>query len=318
MIQYEVRPAMRLCFLGTGGSYPTRDRNVVSLALTGSKETVLLDCGEGTQRQLIGSPVHPQRIGAILISHLHGDHLLGIAGLVQTMSLNGRERGLFVIGPEGIANSVERMLTSTMFTPTFVIKAVELEEGAHFEIADLDIDCSLASHGIPNLAFRIRTPMRPGRFDRDKALSMGIPEGELWGRLQRGETVTYRSGDRTLSASPDDVLGRPRKGLTIVYSGDTRPCTSVEGLASGADVLVHEATYSERLAKVAEEYGHSTAKGASALAKRAGVRRLFLVHASPRYSDPEGLDELLKEARSEYPDAVFPNDGEVFDVRPDC
>ncbi len=307
---------MRLCFLGTGGSWPTRDRNTVCVALTHSRDTILLDCGEGTQRQMLDSPVSPQRIAAILVSHLHGDHILGIPGLVQSMSLNGRERPLRIIGPAGTAGSVDKLLTATVFSPRFNVEVLELSEGSRTKVGDLEIDCANSCHGLDGLAFRIRTPMRPGRFDRDKAVAMGIPEGRLWGMLQRGETVTYVSGGTKRTADPGDVLGKARKGITVVYSGDTAPCKAVEQLAMGADALIHEATYTVKLASAADEYGHSTAKDAAAIAARAGVRRLFLVHSSPRYSDPASLEELVREASAEFPGSIVPSDLDCFEIAP--
>lgn len=307
---------MRICFLGTGGSWPTRDRNTVSIALTHARDTILLDCGEGTQRQMIDSPVSPHRIAAILVSHLHGDHFLGIAGLVQSMSLNGRERPLRIIGPAGTAESVGKLLTATVFRPGFQVEVLELSDITRTKVGDLEIDCARASHGLDGLAYRIRTPLRPGKFDRDKAIAMGIPEGRLWGRLQRGETVNYVLNGVSRSADPLEVLGKARKGITVVYSGDTAPCAAVEGLSEGADVLIHEATYSERLTLTAEEYGHSTAKAAAALAARAGVKRLYLVHTSPRYSDPGMMDELVREACAEFPGAVIPSDLDCYEIPP--
>jgi ribonuclease Z len=307
---------MRLCFLGTGGSWPTRDRNTVCVALTHSRDTILLDCGEGTQRQMMDSPVSPHRIAAILVSHLHGDHVLGIPGLVQSMSLNGREHPLRIIGPAGTAESVKRLLTATIFSSGFDVEVLEISKESKTKVGELEIDCANSCHGLDGLAFRIRTPMRPGKFDREKAISMGIPEGKLWGKLQRGETVTYVSDGETMTADPGDVVGKARKGITVVYSGDTAPCKAVEELAGSADVLIHEATYSERLSSAAEEYGHSTAKGAAALAARAGVRKLFLVHTSPRYSDPISLEELTREARAEFPGAIVPSDLDCFEIAP--
>jgi len=308
--------AMRICFLGTGGSWPTRDRNVASISLSHGKRTLLLDCGEGTQRQIMGSPVSPMRIDAILISHLHGDHFLGLPGLVQTMSLNNRDRPLTILGPEGTAQSVARALTSTVFDPGYDVDVTEMVGGDHFMVGDLKVTCAEASHGITDLAFRIETPIRPGRFHREKAISLGVPEGHLWGRLQKGEPVTFRIGGKDRTVMPEDVLGGPRKGIAIVYSGDTAPCETVKDLACGADALIHESTYSLRFKEMAEQYGHSTSRGAAETARDAGVKRLFLIHTSPRYADPSLMDELIREAREVFPGALVPSDLECFEVNP--
>jgi len=305
---------MRVCFLGTGGSWPTKERNTSSVAVTYGRTTVLLDCGEGTQRQMMHTPVSPSKVRAVLITHLHGDHFLGLAGLVQSMSLNGREADLVVMGPPGTAVSVERAIGSTLFTPGFDVVVDEVRDGDRRSVGELSVRCALADHTVPDIAYRIDTPERPGRFDRDQALRLGIPEGPLWGRLQRGSDVTFRRDGRNITVGPGSVMGQPRPGLSIVYTGDTRPCDSVIRLSSGADALVHESTYTSRYSALAQEYKHSTSAEAARVAKEAGVGALYLFHPSPRFSDEGGREELLAEARSIFGRSYLAEDLECVEV----
>ncbi|MCK5773712.1 MAG: ribonuclease Z [Thermoplasmata archaeon] len=306
---------MRICFLGTGGSWPSKRRNVSSIAVSSGSTTVLLDCGEGTQRQLLSSPVSPMKIRAILVSHLHGDHFLGIPGLVQTMSLNDRDAPMDIYGPAGTLEALEKGLTMCPFSPNFNISGHELEPGDTFSIDHLTISCGRAAHGsLPSLSYRINEPDRPGRFNREKALELNIPEGPKWGMLQRGEDITIGSGPDVRTVVPREVVGPPRDGISLAYSGDTAPCDEVEELARGATVLIHEATFADSHQEVAAAFGHSTARGAAALAKRAKVSRLFLVHISPRYQKEEELKPLIDQATEVFEGAMVPEDGNVIEV----
>ncbi len=306
---------MRICFLGTGGSWPSRRRNVSSFAVSSGSTTVLMDCGEGTQRQLLSSPVSPMKIKAVLISHLHGDHFLGLPGLVQTMSLNDRKAPMEVYGPAGSIEALEKGLTMCHFTPNFEISGHELKPGDIFSIDHLTISCSRADHGnIPSLSFRISEPDRPGKFNRAKALELEIPEGPKWGALQRGESVMIGTGSDVKMVEPQEVVGPPREGVSLVYSGDTAPCDEVEKLARNASVLIHEATFADSHREIAAGFGHSTAREAAALARRANVSQLFLVHISPRYQKDEELKPLLDQAAEAFPGARIPEDGDVIEV----
>lgn len=287
---------------------------MVSIALTHSKNTLLLDCGEGTQRQMIGSPVSPLKIDAVFVTHLHGDHFLGIPGLVQSMSLNGRERPLIIAGPSGIAASVDRTLSSTVFRPGFDVEVREMKDGDRLAIGSLSVSCASVDHGIEANAYRVDTPPRPGFFDRAKAESMGIPQGRLWGALQRGEIIRFNESGVEREVLPEQIVGPSRSGRSVVYSGDTLPHNSVIELSRGADALIHEATFSDRHADLARDYLHSTAREAAEIASKAGVGSLFLVHISPRYSAPDLMDEMRKEACEVFPGAVIPSDGECFEI----
>jgi len=298
---------MKVVFLGTGGTYPSKARNVASVAVQLGPDVVMFDCGEGTQRQLMHSPVSFMRIRAIFISHLHADHFLGIAGLIQSMSLNGRTESLMVAGPEGTAHTITGMLRLGYFTSQFAVMPADLTPGQVVEFDTFVVRSAEASHTVPSLAYAVEENSRPGRFDPQRALGLGVPEGPLFRQLQEGRPVTVRG--RTVL--PSEVMGERRKGRKLVYSGDTRPCDTVKDLAVDADVLIHDCTLTEEHAQVAAEFGHSTAAEAAKIAKAARVARLLLVHFSPRYDDPAPLQA---EARKVFPDAVAARDLDVFEI----
>ncbi len=298
---------MRIVFLGTGSGWPTKKRNVSSISLEINGHVLLLDCGEGTQRQLLYAPVSFMKIERILISHFHGDHTLGIPGLVQSMALAGREKALHIVGPEGTEALVDKLLSLGDFKRTFDIKGVSLRPGETIEEEDYIIRAVAAEHNIPALAYSIEERERAGRFDREKAISLGIPPGPMFGRLQRGESITVNGK----TVSPEDVMGPSRKGRKVVYSGDTRPCKSVIELADGADVLIHEATFSEGMKEKAAEFWHSTARQAAEVAKNAGAGVLFITHISPRYEDGT---ILLEEAKKVFPESHLAEDFTEFQV----
>ncbi|MEA3559839.1 MAG: MBL fold metallo-hydrolase, partial [Candidatus Thermoplasmatota archaeon] len=195
---------MRLFFLGTGGSWPTKRRGPMSIGLRSNTATLLLDCGEGTQRQLLSSPLSPMKIDGIFITHLHGDHFLGLPGLVQSMCLNDRKMELLIFGPEGTIDSWDHAVHMCPFTQRFPIIVKELTEGDILDIKDLKVTCVQADHSIPTLSYRFDEKERPGRFNREKAVEMGIPEGPLWGRIQRGEIIVQKKDGKEISVGPRD------------------------------------------------------------------------------------------------------------------
>lgn len=305
---------MKMCFLGTGGSWPSKRRNPISIALSSGPVTILLDCGEGTQRQLLFSTVSPMRVKAVLVTHLHGDHILGLPGLVQTMSLNGREDELAIIGPEGISRSWEAAMSVCLFTCSFPIRVHEMADGESLNVSGLMIAACEASHTVPALAFRVSETDRPGRFDIERARALGVPEGRLWGELQKGKVVTFAHEGVQRSVAPDQVLGPPRKGVSIVYTGDTAPSEAIVRFSSGADLMVHEATYGDEHMEAAAQFGHSTARSAAMVAREANVGRLALVHTSPRYSKEDAHLKLLAEAKEVFEGTIMPEDGEELEV----
>ncbi len=300
---------MQIVFLGTGGSWPSPDRNVSALAVKRGKEIILFDCGEGTQRQLMISSVSFMQIKRIFITHFHGDHFLGLPGLIQSMSLNNREAPLEVYGPEGTIETVRVLLEQGYFESKYAIKLHDVDPGDELDFEDDGylIRVAEANHSIPALAYSLEEHPRPGKFDKPKALKLGIPEGKLFSQLQQGKTVEHDGKTFT----PDMVLGPPRKGLKIVYSGDTGPSNIIQELAKDADVLIHEATADTTLEQKANEYGHSTAKQAAEIARDAGVKMLILTHISPRY---DGGDIVLADAKTTFENVVVAEDFSEFKI----
>lgn len=280
-------PGMKLVFLGSGGSWPSKERNLSSVALKMNGEVILFDCAEGTQRQLIMSSLNFMHVNKILISHFHGDHFLGLPGLIQSMYLNDRSRSLEIYGPQGTSNIVNGVLSLGYFSPTFEIKVRDLSDGDEVSFERYNIRVRAADHDIPALAYCVEENQRKGRFHPEKALALGVQEGPLFRKLQNGQSVQV--GDKKVT--PEDVLGKPRPGRKVVYSGDTRPSEAVLDLARNCDVLIHDSTLASELEEKALRYGHSTARQAANVAKSANAKVLFLTHISPRYDDVLPLEE---------------------------
>jgi len=299
---------LSIIFLGTSGSWPTIKRNVTSIAIKRGSEVILFDCGEGTQRQFQKSKLSYMQISKIFITHFHGDHFLGIPGLIQTMQLNDRDIPLHIYGPKGMNQLVKQLLSLGYFKPKYKIISHEIDEGSNLDFNDYNIRVMRVNHGVPALAFALEEKMRPGKFNKPKALELGIPEGPLFSKLQRGETITLKNGKKI---SPKKVLGPPRKGRKIVFSGDTRPVNNMIKFAKDADVLIHEATFDSCLPEIPEEYGHTTALQAGEIAKKANVEKLFLTHISPRYLDDK---EIENDARKLFKKSFVPKDFEEVEV----
>lgn len=299
---------MQIVFLGTSGSWPTPGRNVSAVAMKRGPEIVLFDCGEGTQRQFMLSKLSFMQVTRVFISHYHGDHFLGLPGMIQTMSMNGRENGLFVYGPEGIKDLVRQLLTLGYFAPGFAVNVEEMKGGYVVNCGDYSVSCISARHTVPALSFCLQERDRPGRFDLQRARELGIPAGPLYSRLQAGESVTY--GGRTFT--PDMVLGTPRRGRKIVYTGDTLPNDDLIEFARDCDVIIHDATADTALEEKANRYGHSTARQAAEIAKEAGAKVLFLTHISPRYEDPSAI---LHDAKAVFDNSFIAEDFMEFEVR---
>jgi ribonuclease Z len=305
---------LSITFLGTGAACPTLDRNVSSLALHREGETLLFDCGEGTQRQMM-------RYGTsfgfreIFFTHYHSDHLLGLPGLLRTMGLlnvigeSDREEGITLYGPKGAQPILGGALTIGLERTKFPVEIVELKPGDRIKRADYDLVAFDTDHRADSLGYALVEHPRLGRFDPARAREMGIPEGPLWGRIHKGETIELPDGRRV---APDQLVGPTRSGRTVVISGDTRPAKALAHAAKGADLLIHEATFSEEDRARARETGHSTAREAANLARDAEVHRLVLTHISPRYN--RDATELLDEARSVFPETSIARDGMVVDV----
>ena len=299
---------MQVTFLGTSAAVPTVDRNVSALMVQREGELLLFDCGEGTQRQMM-------RYGAgfavedVFITHFHADHTLGIPGLLRTMGLQGRTAPLRLYGPRGAQRHIGALTALGMERPRFAVEIFELRAGDVMPRDEYDLVVGEARHKGDCLAYAIAEHDRLGRFDPERAVALGIPEGPLWGRIHRGEAVTLDDG-RVLS--PAELVGSPRPGRKLVYSGDTSVCPTIGELARGADLLIHEATFGEDERERAVETGHSTAREAAMVARDAGAKRLVLTHISARYT--REAPELVAEARELFPATEVARDGMVVEV----
>ncbi len=292
---------MKVTFLGTGGSVPTKKRNLPSLAVRTDGGLVMFDCGEGTQKQFLIAKLGFNREMRILISHMHADHILGIPGILHSMSFMGRSRDLEIYGPPGICEFVKCTTETVKFRPMFPIRTVEVHAGTIAGTDSYTIKAAWADHSVPCLAYSLTENDKPGRFHPAKARELGVPKGPLWKRLQMGKPV--KVGRRRIDASR--VVDPPRKGLKITYGVDTRPCERVIELASGSDLLIHDGMFSSDASERAREYGHSTVVEAAKIAKRSHSRNLALTHFSAIYAD---LSQLLAEAKAIFPRTIVAED----------
>ncbi len=305
----DTLPAMlSVTFLGTAAAVPTLDRNVSSLAIHREGEMLLFDCGEGTQRQMMRYGVGFS-VREIFFTHYHSDHLLGLSGLIRTMGLQDRQEGITLYGPKQARRILGALLEVGIERTKLPVEIVEVEPGTRLSRSDYDIEVFATDHRADTVGYALVEHDRLGRFDPDRARELGIPEGPLWGRLHRGETVELPNGERV---SPEDLVGQPRPGRTVVYTGDTRPTSGIVEVARGADLLIHEATFGDEEVDRAAHTGHSTARQAAETAREAGVRRLVLTHISARYT--REAPELLAEATAVFPQTAIAKDGMVVDV----
>jgi len=295
-------------FLGTGAACPTVERNVSALAVVREGETMLFDCGEGTQRQMMRYGVGFS-FTEIFFSHYHSDHMLGVVGLFRTMGLMDRKEGVTLYGPRPAQRVLGQALSIGVEKTRFPVEIVEVKPGDVLERKDYHIAVFETAHRTDTVGYALVERDRLGRFDPDAAVALGVPEGPLWGKLHKGQSVELPDGR---VVSPESLVGPTRPGRTLVYSGDTRPCAGLAEAARGADLLIHEATFGEDERARAVDTGHSTAREAATLALEAGVRRLVLTHISARYS--RDAPELLAEAAEIFPRVSVARDGMSIDV----
>lgn len=306
---------MQITFLGTSSGVPTRARNVSSVAvrLAQRAEVWLLDCGEGTQHQLLRSDLKISQIRRIFVTHMHGDHIFGLMGLLASCGLAGNASQIDIYGPAGLDEYLQacRRYSQTHFS--YPIRVHTVQPGLVFSDEEYDVYCTRLEHRVTAFGYRIQEKDRPGRFDAEKAAALGIPFGPLYGKLKRGETVILEDG-RSFNGS--ELCGEAQMGRTLVYCTDTVYCDGAIHLSQGADVLIHESTYAHQDATMAHERLHSTSTMAARVALTASVKHLFLTHFSPRYApgSPVQLDDLLKEARAIFPETELAHDFLTYEI----
>ena len=293
-------------FIGTSASVPSAARGTSATLVSRGGRRWLVDCGEGTQRQLLRSGVGLADVDLVLITHLHGDHFLGLPGMLKTFALRGREEPLLIIGPEGLDQLMVTLHPLIGRLP-FHLEVAETGAGEVLRDDDVVIRAFHTDHGVRSLGYAVVEDDRPGAFDVDAARALGVPDGPAFGVLQRGGDVTLDSGE---VVRPGQVMGDARSGRVVVFSGDTRPCAGTEDAARGADLLIHEATFCHEDAPRALETRHSTAREAGALAARAGARMLALTHVSTRVQPRE----VRREAEREFPGVIVPRDFDQVEI----
>lgn len=281
--------SLEVIFLGTAGSVPTVTRSLPAVAVLRKGEILLFDCGEGVQRQMVKARLGFNRRMKVFITHMHGDHVLGLPGLIQTMSLLDRTRPLEIFGPPSLEKFVDAIKETVQFALTFPLAITTVQEkGVTCDEEEYQVHAALADHVATALAYSLVEKPRPGKFYPEKARALGIPEGVLWSKLQHGATIRLPNGNLV---KPEEVVGPPRPGRKITYTGDSRSSESLVQLARHADLLIHDCTFDDELAQRAEEDGHSTPSQAAKTAKKAHAKQLILTHISARYKTPDRLQE---------------------------
>ena len=311
---------MQVTFLGTSSGVPTRARNVsaVAVRLAQRSELWLFDCGEGTQHQFLRSDLRLSQLRRIFITHMHGDHVFGLPGLLASLGLSGSSGGVDLYGPDPLESYLEGVLRTSSTRIGYPLAVHQVRHAAEkdrlvFEDADLTVRATPLHHRVPAYAYRVEEKPKPGRFDIAKAQEMAIPPGPVYASLKRGETVTLDDGrqidGKTLS-------GPERAGASLVYCTDTVFCEAAVNLSRGADLLIHESTFSHAEADMAFQRQHSTSTMAAQTAAEAGVGQLVLTHLSPRYAPGNAVtpDDLLAEARAIFPNTILAKDFLCLDV----
>ena len=305
---------MNITFLGTSSGVPTLSRNVSSLALKLSQkaEVWLFDCGEGTQHQLMKSNIKSSQIKKIFITHMHGDHIYGLPGLLATLGLSGNSKGIEIYGPSNLRDFILSALKNSYCTISFPLKFIAVETFALknkkiFENEQLEVTCASLKHRLPAYGYRVSEKDKPGKFDIEKAKKLNIPPGPVYSKLQSGQKVQLEDG-RFFEGS--DFCGKPRKGESFVYCTDTIFSNSAVELSKNVDLLVHESTFSEKDKEMAFEKLHSTTIMAAKTALLSNAKKLVLTHLSPRYSPKSSVKpvDLLNEAKQIFPNTFLAND----------
>jgi ribonuclease Z len=304
---------LNFVFLGTGAGVPAKARNVSSIALQLLEErgsVWLFDCGEATQHQILHTSVKPRRIEKIFITHLHGDHIFGLPGLLGSRSFQGGTEPLTVYGPKGLADFIWTSLRVSATHIKYPLHVKEIEEGIIFEDDQFVVEAGILEHGLESWGYRITEKDRPGELMADELIKLGVKPGPIYKKLKNGETVVLEDG-RTLYGK--DFVKPPQKGRKITILGDTRPCETSLKLAEGADYLIHEATFSRDEEELAYNYFHSTTVQAALTAKKAGVKNLILTHISSRYTGI-ATEILKKEVEEIFPAVIIAEDFMKVDI----
>ena len=282
---FRIQNIMQLTFLGTSSMVPTKERNQIAVFLSYGSEGILFDCGEGTQRQFKIAGIPLSKVTKILLSHWHGDHVLGLPGLMQTLSSTDYNGTLEIYGPIGTKKRIESMFQAFVFDKRLDFKVKEVKQGVFFDSREFQLEAYQLEHGIETLGYRF-VEKDKRKVDMKKARKLGIPEGPLIGKLQQGTPIEYNNK----KIKPDDVTYL-EKGKIIAYVTDTVLCDGCYKTADNADLLICEATYSSKLVDKSEEYGHLTAKQAGQLANKANAKQLVLIHFSARYKNTQEIEE---------------------------
>ena len=299
---------LKIVFLGTAGSFPTSKRNPSCVFVNREGELLLFDCGEGAQKRMMQAKCGMLNISSIFITHFHADHILGIPGLIQTLSFNDRKHPLVIYGPKGVEWFVKLFIALGHFKPCFDVRSVEVSGGDVIERTGYRVEVFETTHGVASVGYALVEDERRGRFNRERAIALGIPQGPLFKKLHRGECVEVNG--RTIH--PGEVVGIKRHGRKIVYTGDTRPTTETVRAAKNADVLIHDGSMADELADWAYQTKHSTAGEAAGVARDADVRLLVLTHVSARYS--KNSDVLLADAKKVFENTIVAYDLMEFEV----
>ncbi|MDX2229021.1 MAG: ribonuclease Z [Leptolyngbyaceae cyanobacterium bins.349] len=306
---------MQITFLGTSSGVPTRHRNVsgVALRLPQRAEVWLFDCGEGTQHQFLRSELRISQLTRIFITHMHGDHIFGLMGLLASCGLAGNPSRIDIYGPPDLDEYLKacRRYSQTHFS--YPIKVHTVRPGVVFEDDEFTVSCQSLKHRVPAFGYRVAEKDRPGHFNVERAAALGIPSGPIYGKLKRGETITLPDGRQIRGT---DLCGPMQMGRKFVYCTDTVYCDAAVELATGADVLIHEATFAHQDAEMAYQRLHSTSTMAAQVALGAGVRQLIMTHFSPRYAPGNEVEikDLLAEARSIFPNTEIASDFWTVDI----
>ncbi len=306
---------MQITFLGTSSGVPTRSRNVssVALRLPQRAELWLFDCGEGTQHQILRSELKISQLSRIFITHMHGDHIFGLMGLLASCGLAGNVQRMDIYGPPGLNEYLQACQRYSHTHFSYPIKVHAVRPGIIYEDEEFVVSCGALHHRISAFGYRVAEKDRAGRFDIEKAQAMEIPPGRVYGQLKRGETVTLTDG-RVFHGK--DFCGETEIGRKVAYCTDTVYCEGAVELAQDADVLIHESTFAHQDADMAFQRLHSTSTMAAQTALNAGVRRLIITHFSPRYAPGNALElkDLLKEARAIFPKTQMAHDFLTYEV----